>query len=146
MRADQFFNKEEQSLIVEAIKAAELNTSGEVRVHVAQKCKEDVLDEAAVVFSTLKIHKTAQRNGVLFFLSVEDKQFAILGDAGINAKVPKGFWDSVRDTVILHFKKGEYALGLSEGIKMTGEKLKTFFPYQSDDVNELDDEISFGKK
>lgn len=145
MRADQFFSKEDQTQIVQAIKEAELNTSGEIRVHIETKCKSDVLDEAAYIFEKLNMHKTEQRNGVLFFLSVEDRQFAILGDAGINAKVPKGFWDSVRDEVITNFKNQAFATGLSKGILMAGEKLKTYFPYQSDDVNELDDELSFGK-
>ncbi len=145
MRADQFFTKDEQALVVSAVQEAELNTSGEIRVHVDSACKQDALDEAAFVFAKLKMQKTQERNGVLFYLSVVDKKFAILGDIGINTKVPENFWDSIRDTVILHFKNGEYAKGLAEGIKMAGEKLKEFFPYQTDDVNELDDEISFGK-
>lgn len=145
MRADQFFSKEQQAQITGAIKKAETNTSGEIRVHVENACKADVLDEAAFIFEKLKMHKTEQRNGVLFFLSVEDRQFAILGDAGINAKVPTNFWDNVKDEVINQFKNQAFAEGLSKGILMAGEKLKAYFPYQSDDVNELDDEISFGK-
>lgn len=145
MHANQFFNKEQQAQIVDAIKQAEKNTSGEIRVHVENSCKADVLDEAAFMFKQLKMHKTELRNGVLFFLSIEDHQFAILGDAGINAKVPSNFWDKVKDTVIDNFKNEAFADGLSKGILMAGEQLKTYFPYQSDDVNELDDEISFGK-
>lgn len=145
MRADQFFTKEQQAQIIGAIKEAEKNTSGEIRVHVEKACKADVMDEAAYIFAQLKMHKTEQRNGVLFFLSVEDRQFAILGDAGINAKVPDNFWDHVKDEVINQFKNQAFAEGLSRGILMAGEKLKAYFPYQSDDVNELDDEISFGK-
>ncbi len=145
MRADQFFTNDQQAQIIAAIKEAELNTSGEIRVHVEKTCKADVLDEAAYIFKQLKMHKTEQRNGVLFFISVDDHQFAILGDAGINAKVPATFWDNVRDEVIAHFKKQAFAEGLAKGILMAGEKLKTYFPYQTDDVNELDDEISFGK-
>lgn len=145
MRAKQFFNTEDKERIVDAIKKAELNTSGEIRVHIESKCKADVLDEAAFIFEKLKMHKTEQRNGVLFFLSVEDRHFAILGDVGINTEVPEGFWDQVRDTVITNFKNEAFATGLAEGILMAGEKLKQYFPYQSDDVNELDDEISFGK-
>lgn len=145
MKADQFFNKEEKAQIVGAIKEAELNTSGEIRVHIETKCKADVLDEAAFIFEKLKMHKTEQRNGVLFFLSTDDRHFAILGDAGINAKVPDDFWDQVRDIVITNFKNEAFATGLAKGILMAGEKLKQYFPYQSDDINELDDEISFGK-
>jgi uncharacterized membrane protein len=92
------------------------------------------------------MHKTKLRNGVLFYLAVKDRKFAILGDAGINAKVPEGFWDNIKDTMLNHFKNGEFARGLSEGIKMTGEQLKKHFPWKSDDVNELSDEISFGNK
>jgi uncharacterized membrane protein len=76
---------------------------------------------------------------------VEDKKFAILGDVGINVLVPEGFWDQIKDVMTRRFKEGDFAGGLSEGILMSGEQLKTHFPYQSDDVNELSDEISFGK-
>ncbi len=145
MRADTFFSTEEKDRVVDAIKQAELNTSGEIRVHVASVCKNNVLDEAAAVFAQLKMHKTQERNGVLFYLSVDDHKFAILGDAGINAKVPDNFWDEIKNLVIDHFKQNKYADGLSAGIIMAGEQLKKFFPYQSDDVNELDDEISFEK-
>ncbi len=142
-----FFNKEEKVKITEAIKAAELNTSGEVRVHVEGRCKEDdVLDCAAYWFEQLKMHETASRNGVLFYLAVTDHKFAILGDAGINAKVPEHFWEKIKDHMSDKFQNGNFAAGLAEGIIMAGEQLKTHFPYQKDDVNELSDEISFGKK
>ena len=132
-------------MIVEAIKQAEHNTSGEIRVHIEKKCKIDVLDRAANVFAMLKMHKTELRNGVLFYLSVEDRKFAILGDVGINIKVPEDFWDSVKNTVLEQFKQDNQTEGLIKGILMAGEKLKVHFPYQKDDVNELSDEISFGK-
>lgn len=145
MRPVDHFTKEQQNRIVEAIKQAEHNTSGEIRVHIEKTCKEDVLDRAADVFAMLKMHKTEQRNGVLFYLSIEDRKFAILGDAGINAKVPCNFWESVKETVLEQFKLGNNTEGLVKGILMAGEKLKAQFPYQKDDVNELSDEISFGK-
>lgn len=145
MRPVDLFTKEQQKQIVDAIKQAEHNTSGEIRVHIEKKCKKDVLDRAVDVFAMLKMHKTKLRNGVLFYLSIEDRQFAILGDAGINAKVPSDFWDSVKNTVLEHFKSGNQTQGLVNGILMAGEKLKAHFPYQKDDVNELSDEISFGK-
>jgi uncharacterized membrane protein len=145
MRPVDHFTKEQQQQIVEAIKQAEHNTSGEIRVHIEKRCKIDVLDRAANVFAMLKMHKTKLRNGVLFYLSIEDRKFAILGDAGINAKVPENFWDSVKNTVLEQFKQGNQAEGLIRGILMAGEKLKTHFPFQKDDVNELSDEISFGK-
>lgn len=146
MRPVDYFTKEQQKQIVDAIKEAEKNTSGEIRVHIEKKCNKDVLDRATDVFAMLKMHKTNLRNGVLFYLSLEDRQFAILGDAGINAKVPENFWNSVKDTVLEQFILGNQSNGLVKGILMAGEKLKTHFPYQKDDVNELSDEISFGKK
>jgi len=145
MRPVDHFTKEQQKMIVDAIKQAEHNTSGEIRIHIEKKCKIDVLDRAANVFAMLKMHKTELRNGVLFYLSVEDRKFAILGDVGINIKVPEDFWDSVKDTVLEQFKQGNQTEGLIKGILMAGEKLKAHFPYQKDDVNELSDEISFGK-
>ncbi|HSH51982.1 MAG TPA: TPM domain-containing protein [Bacteroidales bacterium] len=146
MKAADFFTTEQKKQITDAIKEAELNTSGEIRMHIEMDCKEDVLDRAAFMFEKLKIHKTELRNGVLFYLSINDRKFAILGDAGINAVTPNDFWDEIKETVIGYFKKEEYTQGLSEGIKMAGQALQEHFPYQKDDINELSDDISFGKK
>lgn len=144
MAAD-LFTEEEKNRITEAIKEAELNTSGEIRVHIERKCKEDVLDRAAYVFEELDMHETELRNGVLFYLAVDDRQLAILGDAGINKEVPEGFWDNIRDLMVSNFKEGKFTEGLAEGIKLAGQELKAHFPYATDDVNELDDDISFGE-
>ena len=144
--AKELFTAEQKQQIVAAIREAEKNTSGEIRVHIDKKCKEDVLDRAAYMFDALDMQKTALRNGVLIYLATEDRQFAILGDAGINQKVPVGFWDGVRDLMISNFKQGKFTEGLSEGIKLAGEQLKKHFPYQSNDKNELADDISFGKQ
>lgn len=144
--AKELFTAEQKQQIVSAIREAEKNTSGEIRVHIDKKCKEDVLDRAAYMFDALDMQKTALRNGVLIYLATEDRQFAILGDAGINQKVPVGFWDGVRDLMISNFKQGKFTEGLSEGIKLAGEQLKKHFPYQSNDKNELADDISFGKQ
>ena len=141
----KLFTEEQQKEITDAIKGAELNTSGEIRVHIENKCKADVMDRAAYLFEKLEMHKTELRNGVLFYLAVIDKKFSILGDAGINAKVPENFWDEIKNTMLQYFKKEELSSGLAKGIQMAGEQLKKHFPYQSDDVNELSDEISFGK-
>jgi len=146
MKPSQFFTEEQKKNITDAVKEAELNTSGEIRVHIESDCKTDVLDRAAYIFEKLAIHKTELRNGVLFYLSINDRKFAILGDAGINAVTPDNFWEEIKETVLNHFKKNEFDLGLSTGIKMAGEALKKHFPYQKDDVNELSDEISFGKE
>jgi uncharacterized membrane protein len=145
MKPSEFFTKDQEKSITDAIKEAELNTSGEIRLHIETDCKEDVLDRAAFLFEKLEMHKTELRNGVLFYLSISDRKFAILGDAGINAVTPENFWEEIKETVISHFKKEHFAEGLSKGIKMAGEALKQHFPHQKDDVNELSDEISYGK-
>ncbi len=144
MNAANFFSKEEKEVIKSAVKEAELNTSGEIRVHIDNHCKEEVMDRAAWWFEKLKMQKTAQRNGVLFYLAVKDHKFAILGDGGINAVTQDDFWDQIKEKMLASFMEGEFANGLKEGILMAGEALKSHFPYQDDDINELSDEISFG--
>jgi uncharacterized membrane protein len=143
--ASSFFTKEEQSKILSAVKEAEEETSGEIRVHIETSCSGDVLDRAAWVFGKLGMHKTALRNGVLFYLAVVDRKFAIIGDAGINAKVPGDFWDKAKEMMLENFKAEKFTEGLSKGILLAGEQLKTHFPHQQDDVNELPDDISFDK-
>ena len=145
MIAANFFSGKEKELIRDAIREAEKNTSGEIRVHIDNRCRGDVLDRAAWWFAKLQMHKTEKRNGVLFYLAVKDRQFAILGDAGINAVTPEDFWDNIREKMLGHFSTGAFAEGLSVGIRMAGKELKSHFPHQEDDVNELPDEISFGK-
>ncbi|SHK03544.1 TLP18.3, Psb32 and MOLO-1 founding protein of phosphatase [Tangfeifania diversioriginum] len=144
MSVRKYFSEKDKLQIKNAIRAAELNTSGEVRVHIEKHCREDVLDRAAFWFQKLEMHKTELRNGVLFYLAVDDRKFAILGDAGINQKVPDDFWEEIKEKMAEKFKEGLFAEGLSQGIRMTGEQLKAHFPYQEDDVNELSDEISYG--
>lgn len=145
MSVQKYFTEENKLQIVSAIRVAETNTSGEIRVHIEKNCKEDVLDRAAYWFEQLGMHKTKLRNGVLFYLAVEDHKFAILGDAGINQKVSSDFWEETKELVISKFKEGSYAEGLAAGIIKAGEQLKQHFPFKSDDVNELSNEISFGK-
>ncbi len=143
--AEQFFTSEEKKQILQSIQAAEKDTSGEIRVHLENKCPVDVLDRAAFLFEKLKMHKTEKRNGVLFYLAIVDRKFAILGDAGINAVTPDDFWDQIKVTMSALFSEGKFAEGLSKGIHMTGEALRKNFPYQQNDINELPDDISFGK-
>jgi uncharacterized membrane protein len=145
MNPKDFLGKENERLIKEAIGIAEHQTSGEIRVHLEGSCKNDVLDRAAWLFKKLDMHKTKDRNGVLIYLSTKDRKFAIIGDIGINRVVPEGFWNEIKQNMINHFTKGEFAEGIVDGIKLTGQQLKQFFPYQDDDVNELSDEISYGK-
>ncbi|MFW5755249.1 MAG: TPM domain-containing protein [Tangfeifania sp.] len=146
MSVRKYFSEGDKIQIKNAIRAAELNTSGEVRVHIEKHCKEDVLDRAAYIFEKLEMHKTELRNGVLFYLAIEDHKFAILGDAGINRKVPENFWEEIKENMLNQFKEGNFTKGLSEGIMEAGNQLKAHFPYQKDDVNELPNEISFGEK
>ena len=146
MRPFEFFNQEEKEKIIRAIRVAELNTSGEIRVHLEGKCIGDVLDRAAYVFAQLGMHKTKLRNGLLFYMDIEDRKFAILGDAGINAMVPANLWDEIKELILDHFKKGEFAEGLSKGIMQAGERIRQYFPYRQDDVNELPNEISYGSE
>ena len=93
MKPSDFFTPAQKTAMVAAIRQAEKDTSGEIRIHFENHCRKNVLDRAAQVFADLKMHKTALRNGVLIYVALEDKQLAILGDAGINAKVPDHFWD-----------------------------------------------------
>lgn len=136
---------EDEKLILAAIREAETSTSGEIRVHIENHCEGDVLDRATEVFAQLHMHQTKLRNGVLFYVALKDHQFAVLGDAGINAIVPEHYWEDVTAEVIRSFKAKQYAEGLSKGIRMAGEQLKAHFPYNATgDTNELSDDISFG--
>ncbi|MFD2999974.1 TPM domain-containing protein [Pontibacter toksunensis] len=135
----------DEKKIIAAIQEAESNTSGEIRVHVESNCEGDVLDRATEVFAELHMHQTEQRNGVLFYVALEDHQFAVLGDAGINAIVPDHFWEDITAEVIKDFKQKKYAEGLAKGILMAGQQLKAHFPYDTKgDINELSDDVSFG--
>jgi uncharacterized membrane protein len=145
MKASSFFSKEQQAQILSAVREAEAETSGEIRVHIETSFSGDVLDRAAWIFKKLGMHKTAERNGVLFYLAVNDRKFAIIGDAGINAKVPTGFWDKTSELLQKNFREAKFTEGLTEGILSAGMLLKTHFPHRQDDVNELPDEISFDK-
>ena len=138
-----FLTKEQQDQITGAIAEAEKKTSGEIRVHLEKKCKNSPEKRAIEIFNQLKMFSTAQRNGSLIYIAIEDRKFAVIGDKGINEIVPENFWDSIRDQMILNFSKNDYGNGIVEGIKVIGEKLKEHFPYHTDDKNELTDEISF---
>lgn len=143
-KIENFFSNEEEQQVINAIKIAEKNTSGEIRVHIEKSTEKDALERATEVFYQLKMNETKLQNGVLFYVATESHHFAVLGDKGINELVPDNFWDTEKELVLSHFSKGEYAKGLELGILEAGKKLKEFFPYQSDDTNELSDEISKG--
>lgn len=145
MKVKEFIGKEGEKQIVQAIKEAELNTSGEIRVHLESRCSGDPLQRAVYIFNYLKMFRTQARNGVLVYVAVESRKFAIIGDAGINKLVPDNFWDDIKARMGESFSRGEYAQGLADAVLSAGEQLKKYFPYMSDDVNEQPDEISYGK-
>lgn len=139
----KFFQREEEERIILAIREAELKTSGEVRVHLEDNCKGEILQEAARVFKKLGMHRTKARNGVLIFLAPDRKAFAILGDQGIHELVGDAFWQDERNLMQSLFQQGEFVEGICQAIEKVGEKLKQYFPYEEDDENELSDEISY---
>ncbi len=139
----RFILKSDEERIMSAIREAETNTSGEIRVHVQPRCKGEPMAVAKKVFERLGMTRTEQRNGVLFFVAHKDHKFTILGDKGIDEVVPDDFWDSIVKVVTDCFSDERIADGLCDGITKAGVALKEYFPYQSDDVNELNDEISY---
>lgn len=143
-KIEDFLTSEEEQEIVQAIKEAELNTSGEIRVHIEKTSNGNAESRALEVFYNLKMDNTKAQNGVLIYVAVEDKTFAICGDKGINDVVANNFWDSTKNLIQSHFKTGSFKQGLVEGILMAGEALKSHFPYSSDDIDELPNEISKG--
>lgn len=143
-RIEDFLTTGEEAEIIEAIVNAERNTSGEIRVHLEATTKLDPYIRAQEVFHFLKMDNTKEDNGVLIYVAVEDKKFAICGDKGIHKAVPEGFWDSTKDIMQSHFRKGEFKEGLVAGILKAGQELNTHFPWRHDDTNELSNEISKG--
>ncbi|MFV7236528.1 TPM domain-containing protein [Flavobacterium sp. ZB4R12] len=143
-KVDHFLTKEEEQAIVEAIRVAEKNTSGEIRVHIEKTTSIDAYDRATEVFHELKMDETELQNGVLIYLAVEDRHFVICGDKGINDVVQDDFWNCTRDIMVAEFKKGDFKQGLIDGIARAGEQLQKYFPWQEGDTNELSNEISRG--
>ncbi len=139
-----FFSPEEATRIIDKIKEAESRTSGEIRVHLAADFSGNILNAAKKVFARLGMHKTEARNGVLFFIVPDRHKFAILGDEGIDEKVPENFWAKERDLAEAYFRRGEFSEGVCRVVEEIGHSLKTYFPHQGEkDINELPDEISF---
>ena len=143
-KVEDFLTSEEEQDIVEAIRVAELNTSGEIRVHIETTCKGDDANRALNLFHTLKMDNTKLQNAVLIYLAIEDRSFVIYGDKGINDVVETDFWDSTKDVMQSHFKQGNFKQGLIEGVLKSGEQLKRYFPYSDSDSNELTNTISKG--
>jgi uncharacterized membrane protein len=143
-KVEDFLSKTEEQEIVEAIRVAEQNTSGEIRVHLEKTTSIAPFERAVEVFNLLEMYKTKDSNGVLIYVAVNDKQFVICGDKGINEKVGEDFWNTTKDTIATHFKNGNFKQGLVDGILKAGQQLKHHFPYQDDDIDELSNEISIG--
>lgn len=138
----EFLQNIEQQRIIDAIRGAEQQTSGEIRVHVQATVRSaEIRTVAERTFERLGMTKTALRNGVLLFIATNDRRFAILGDRGIDEKVPPGFWDEIAAKLTIRFKSSEFTDGIVEAIHAAGEKLKQFFPRAVTDVNELSDDI-----
>lgn len=143
----EFFSSEDNEIIVQSIRNAEKQTSGEIRVFVESKCRfVDPLDRAKEIFTNLKMEKTQNRNGVLFYVALKDRQLAIFADSGIHNAIGEQYWKDVVKHILGFFNKENYALGIKECVMKIGEALKNNFPYdQNTDKNELPDEIIFGK-
>ncbi|MEI8203308.1 MAG: TPM domain-containing protein [Bacteroidota bacterium] len=143
MSARKFFTQQQLDDIKMSVQSAELDTSGEIRVHIEEVCKGDVLDRAAFIFQKLGMTKTELRNGVLIYLAIKNRKFAIIGDGGINSKVHEDFWDKCKSIMLNNFRDGLFTEGLCQAVLLAGEQLKQHFPHQKDDVNELPDDVSF---
>lgn len=141
--AKSFFTLEEQRLIIQAIREVELRTSSELRFHIDTETDLTALDRAAYLFKKMKMHKTQARNGVLIYMSVRNKLFAIIGDVGIHQYVKDEFWQECKEDVLMQFKANNFCKGITDCISKVGDALQRHFPYQKDDSNELPDEISF---
>ncbi|MFP4845368.1 TPM domain-containing protein [Winogradskyella sp. PE311] len=139
---EDFLTAKQEEEIVEAIRLAESETSGEIRVHIEQHCDIDAYERALEVFHILKMDNTKYQNGVLLYVAVDNKAFVIFGDKGINDSVDNNFWNSTRDKIAIQFKTLNFEQGLIDGIKEAGKVLSHHFPWEHGDRNELDNTIS----
>ena len=143
-KTSKFFTSKEEKQLIESIKQAELQTSGEIKVHVESRCEQDAFSRGLALFEALNMHQTKQRNGVLIYLALTSKKFAVIADEGINQVVPTDFWEDIKEVMHQQFQSGKIIEGTQQAILMAGEQLKTHFPYQDDDENEISDELSIG--
>lgn len=142
MNAKDFLDALAEDKLLEAIRKAETLTSGEIRVHLEDHCKGDAVIAASSVFHRLKMNQTVLHNGVLFYLAIADKKFAVYADEGLYQRVPPDFWDGIVQEMRAKFIQSEFLEGLCLGISRAGIALAEHFPRLTDDRNELDDEIS----
>ncbi len=141
---EDFLSAQEEQEIVQAIQKAERNTSGEIRVHLERTPSIEHYNRVLEVFQMLKMFNTKEQNAVLIYIAVDDHKFVIYGDEGINNVVPENFWESTKNVMQTHFKQGKFKEGIVAGVLTAGEELKTHFPWTSDDVDELPNEVSKG--
>ncbi|MEO5673960.1 MAG: TPM domain-containing protein [Chitinophagales bacterium] len=146
MAATDFLSDEEKKEIALAIQAAEGGTIGEIRVYLEKKCKDDAMTRALKIFGQLKMELTKDRTGVLIYIAHDDRVFAILGDEGINAKVPENFWDEVKELMAASFAEGNFVSGIKSAIGQCGIHLQKHFPGHEQDTNELSDEVVIGNE
>ena len=142
-RKKSLLTDSEKQQVIAAIRAAEMQTSGEIRVHIEEKCSsENPLQRATFLFAKLKMEKTTARNGTLIYVAIRDKKFSILGDKGIHEKVGEYFWNEAADAMKVNFQQEKIVDGIITATRLVGEKLKLHFPYSANDKNELTDAIS----
>ncbi|MES2565809.1 MAG: TPM domain-containing protein [Bacteroidota bacterium] len=139
----KLLSAEDETRLIKAIHAAESKTSGEMRVHIEEACEGDALEACKKLFTDLKMNETKDRNGILFFLAIESRAFAVWGDEGIHKKVTDEFWKHITECAIGYFKQHDLINGLEKSVEMCGEKLQHYFPLEHDDKDELTNEISY---
>lgn len=140
---ENFLTAPEASLVDNAIKEAEGNTSAEIKLVVVRHCWDSLYKKAARIFKKLELQNTEQRNCVLVLLSTANREFLIYGDKGIHEKVGQGFWDDVRTEMLEKFRLDEFGQGIADGIRAIGEKLCEHFPKETNDQNEVPNEIAY---
>ncbi len=141
-KIEDFLTAKEEQEIIEAIRKAEQNTSGEIRVHIERTLKIDAFERVMEVFRYLKMDNTKLQNSVLIYVAIDDKSFVIFGDKGINDVVDDDFWNTTKNVMQSYFKAGNYKQGLIEGVLKAGQELEMYFPWNQNDINELLDHIS----
>jgi uncharacterized membrane protein len=141
----KFFNKDEEERIMASIRMAETASSGEIRLYVESECADSVEKRTVEIFKKLKMFKTQQRNGVLIYIALDSRKFAIFGDEGIHKKMGFSFWTTEAATLKTFLSDGRIVDGVCKVALDIGEVLKSHFPYQSDDKNELPDMPVYGK-
>ncbi|MGJ8684600.1 MAG: TPM domain-containing protein [Nonlabens sp.] len=141
-RVEDFLTTAQEQQVIAAIRTAERTTSGEIRVHLESHCAGDAYVRAQEIFHLLKMDNTKEENGILFYVAVTDRKFAIIGDKGIHKHVGDEFWLSIKELLRSRFRESVFHTGLIEAIHLTGKKLSQYYPWDINDTNELPDEIT----